>query len=369
VLEGSVRKAGNRVRVTVQLVNAGDGYHLWSETFDRRLEDVFAIQTEIAQQIMRMLRTSLGGSEAARLERGGTTSSDAYEYYLRGRALLRMHGAAHGTVKLQARQMFRRAIEIDPNFALGHAGLAAAIAENAFWRQDQDEGELAEAMRSVARADELQPGLVEVMVARGQLLATLDRPDEATASFERAVERAPSYPDTYYWYARHTFTVGDHARAVRLFERAIEFEPTNYTAWGLLGQSYEVLGERDRAHAAHRHCVELIDRQLELYPDDVRAMQFGAASNAVIGRRERALELIAGAVEMLPDSPGTLYNGACAYARLGEIDKAIEMLERWVERGAGGASWVREDPDLGALRGQPRFEALRKRLERRLPAS
>jgi tetratricopeptide (TPR) repeat protein len=176
--------------------------------------------------------------EAAQVERGGTTSSDAYEYYLRGRALLRKHGAA----RLHRDRCFRRAIEIDPNFALGHAGLAAAIADNAFWRQDQDEDELAEAMRSVARADELQPGLVEVMVRADSCSRRSADPRERPTSFEAAVERAPSYPETYYWYARHAFTLGDHAKAARLFERAIEFEPTNYTAWGLLGQSYEVLG-------------------------------------------------------------------------------------------------------------------------------
>ena len=359
VLEGSVRKAGDRVRVTAQLIGASDGYHLWSKTFDRKLENVFAIQDEIAQQVTRALQKSLTTHAEPAVDRGGTSSSDAYDYYLRGRALLRRHGARPVSAKL----MFQRSVSIDPSFALAHAGVAAAIADDLFWRQAKDPGEIAEALAAVRRAEELQPGLVEVMVARGSLLSAKGHDDAASAAYEEAIQRAPSYPDTYYWYARHAYATGEHAKAARLFERTVELEPTNYTAWGLMGACLGVVGEHERGREAHLRSVELIDRQLEMYPDDVRALHFGAAANAIVGRRERALELIQRAMTLQPNSGSTLYNVACAYARLGDKEKALDLLERWGDTGEGG-TWINEDPDFDDLRDEPRFHALLARIER-----
>jgi adenylate cyclase len=365
VLEGSVRKFGDRLRVTAQLVGAGDGYHLWSESFDRRLEDVFAIQYEIAQQVSRALKMSLVTGDAnGGFGRGGTSNSDAYEYYLRGRALLRRHG----DLRFNAEQMFERSIALDPGFALAHAGLGAAIAERLTWRQTPEPESIAAAMRALERAEALQPGLVEATVALGSLLSAQGRNAEASAAFEKAVERAPSYPDTYYWYGRHAFSCGDWARAAQLFQRNVELEPTNYTAWGLLASSHEVLGDVAAHREAMLRCVQLIDRQLELYPDDIRAMQFGASSNAALHRRERALELCAKALLLAPDSPGTYYNCACAYALLGENDRALDLLERWIALGAGG-NWIREDPDFRNLHASPRFVALLHVLDRRVSGS
>jgi adenylate cyclase len=358
VLEGSVRKAGDRVRVTAQLVGASDGYHLWSKTFDRKLEDVFEIQDEIAQQVTRALQTSFTRGESMPADRGGTSNADAYEYYLRGRALLRQHGAT----RVSAKQMFLRSVSIDPSFALAHAGVAASIADDLFWRQTKDPGEIAEALQAVRRAEELQPGLVEAMVARGSLLSAKRRDDEASAAYEAAIQRAPSYPDTFYWYARHAYSTGDHAKAARLFQRTVELEPTNYTAWGLMGACLGVVGEDARRREAALRAVELIDRQLEMYPDDIRALHFGASANANIGRRERSLELIQRAMTLQPDSGATLYNVACAYALLGDREKALDMLERWGDTGAGG-NWINEDPDFAAMRTEPRFIALLQRLD------
>ena len=360
VLEGSVRKFGDRLRVTAQLVGAGDGYHLWSESFDRRLADVFAIQDEIAQKVTSALKMSLATGDSTGFGRGGTANSDAYEYYLRGRALLRRHGE----LRLDARQMFQRSIAFDPDFALAHAGLGAAIAERLTWRQTHEPAEVADALRALDRAEVLRPGLVEAMVALGALKSAQGRNDEATAAFDAAIERAPSYPDTYYWYGRHAYSIGDRAHAAQLFQRNVELEPTNYTAWGLLASSRETLGDKAGHLEAMLRCVQLIDRQLELYPDDIRAIQFGASSNAALQRRERALELCARALLIEPDAPGTLYNVACAYTLLDENDKALDLLEQWVETGAGG-NWIREDPDLRELKGSPRFSALLERLEQR----
>jgi adenylate cyclase len=360
VLEGSVRKAGDRVRITAQLIGAGDGYHLWSESFDRRLEDIFEIQREIAQQIVRCLKRNLQSADEQKLDRGGTTNIDAYEFYLRGRAMLRGHGAGEWS---RTMQMFRRSIEIDPGFALAHAGFATALADNIFWHPLKNAAEIAEALQASTRAEELQPGLAEVMVARGTLLSAQNLNDEATAAYEEALERGPNLPDVYYWYARHAFSTSDFSKAARLFERNVELDPTNFTACGLLAQVYESLGDSVRSRRAYERCAEVIDRQLEIYPDDARAMQFGASANAFLGRRERALTLIERSLVHPSISGSTLYNCACGYARLGETDKALGLLERWVETGTGSAGWVRADRDLDSLRESPRFTALVTRLE------
>ena len=149
VLEGSVRKAGDRVRITAQLVSAADGYHLWSESYDRQLEDVFAIQSDIAQRLVRALRGALTPSENALLERGGTRNAEAYDLYLRGQQLLREYsdGAAAAAIPL-----FRGAVERDPQFAQAHAGLASALAIKGLWRIDMNEAETAEALGASARA-------------------------------------------------------------------------------------------------------------------------------------------------------------------------------------------------------------------------
>jgi len=361
VLEGSVRKAGNRVRVTAQLVNAGDGYHLWSETFDRRLEDVFAIQTEIAQQITRALRVSLSSGESARLGRGGTSNPDAYEYYLRGRALLRDHS---DTAMTQAAQMFRRSIAIDPDFALAHAGLADSLAMSVFWHAVKNPGDISAALAAVSRAEDLQPGLAEVMVSRGSLLSAQHLNVEAEAAFEEAIARAPNLADAFYWYGRHAYGAGDHRKAVALFERTMDLDPTNYKACGLLSSALEVIGETERSTEARTRAVELIDRHLELYPDDVRALHIGAVTHAGFGNRARSLELGERALALRPNEFATLYNVACAYAQLGEKERALDLLERSIDMGWGSADWLRSDADLKNLRDDPRFGALLARVER-----
>jgi len=359
VLEGSVRKAGDRVRITAQLVSASDGYHLWSESYDRQLEDVFAIQSDIAQRLARALRGALTPSENALLERGGTRNPEAYDLYLRGQQLLREYsdGAAAAAIPL-----FRRAIERDPQFAQAHAGLASALAIKGLWRIDMTDTETREALDASARALELEPYIPEAHVARACVLSMQGRNDEAAQGFEEAIRLNPAAHMTYHLYGRHAFGLGQMAKAVELYRTAIRLEPDDYQSRSLLEGPLRSLGAHDEAREANRLAGIAIERRLQQRPDDVRALLLGAVQAALAGDAGRAKLLGDRAMAARPDDFSTAYNVACAHAILGEHDRALEMLDRAIRHGRGNLGWIEHDTDFAALHGDPRFEAILGRL-------
>jgi TolB-like protein/tetratricopeptide (TPR) repeat protein len=359
VLEGSVRKAGERVRVTAQLVSAADGYHLWSESYDRQLEDVFAIQTDIAQRLVRALRGALTPSENALLERGGTRNAEAYDLYLRGQQLLREYsdGAAAAAIPL-----FRSAIGHDPQFAQAHAGLASALAIKGLWRIDMTEAETVEALGASERALALEPCIPEAHVARACLLSMQGRNEEASRGFEEAIRLNPSAHMTYDLYGRHAFGAGEMEKAIELYRTAIRLEPDDYQSQAMLEGPLRSLGRTDEAREANRRAGIAIERRLQRRPDDVRALLLGAVQAAHEGNVERARALGERAMAARPDDFSTAYNVACAHALLGERDRALELLDRAVRHGRGNLGWIEHDTDFASLRGDPRFEAIVGRL-------
>jgi len=359
VLEGSVRKAGDRVRITAQLVSAADGYHLWSESYDRQLEDVFAIQSDIAQRLVRALRGALTPSENALLERGGTRNAQAYDLYLRGQQLLREYsdGAATAAIPL-----FRSAIGHDPQFAQAHAGLASALAIKGLWRIDMSEAETVEALGASERALALEPYIPEAHVARACVLSMQGRNDEAARGFEEAIRLNPSAHMTYHLYGRHAFGVGDMEKAIELYRSAIRLEPDDYQSQALLEGPLRSLGRTDEARESNRLAGIAIERRLQRRPDDVRALLLGSVQAAHEGNAERARALGDRAMAARPDDFSTAYNVACAQALLGERDRALELLDRAVRHGRGNLGWIEHDTDFASLRGDPRFEAIVGRL-------
>ena len=358
VLEGSVRKAGNKLRITAELINVADGYHVWSERYDRDMEDVFAIQDEIAQNIVRALRVMLSEEEKRAIETVPTADVKAYDYYLRGRQFFhqwRKKGVEH------ARRMFERAIEIDPNYALAYAGIADCCSFiYTYW--DASGAHLERAESASQKALELAPQLAEVHTSRGMALAFAKRHDEAEKEFETAIQLNPKLFEAHYFYARARVQRGRLAEAVRSFEEACRLSPDDYQAPVFLAMAYDGLGRDVDAAAAYRRALKLIERHLDLNPDDSRALNLGAIAMAHQGERERGLEWARRALALDPEDSGMLYNAACFFAVQAERDEALDCLEKAVQLGFGLRGWIENDADLVSLRGDPRFEVILSRL-------
>jgi len=354
VLGGSVRKAGNRLRITAQLINVADGYHIWSERYDRDMEDVFAIQDEIAQNIARALRVVLSDKEKRAIEKAPTANVQAYECYLRGRQFF--HQWRRRSVEY-ARRMFERAIEIDPDYALAWAGIADCSAFiYTYW--DASAAHLDRAESASRKALELDADLAEVQTSRGLALAFAKRFDEAEQAFETAIRLSPKLFEAHYYYGRARSQQGKHAEAVRSFGEATRVRPDDYQAYFFLAQAHHGLGQTVQADEAYRRSLELIERHLEMNPDDARALSLGALASAQGGKRGQALEWAKRAVAIDPEDSGMLYNSACIFAVQGEREQALDALEKAVDLGFGLRDWLANDPDLASLHGDPRFEAL-----------
>jgi adenylate cyclase len=358
VLEGSVRKAGNRLRVTAQLINVADGYHLWSERYDRQLEDVFEIQDQIAENIVRALRVVLGEDEKRAIEKPPTENVQAYEYYLRGRQFFYQ---LRRTSLQYARRMFDRAIEIDPNFARAHAGIADCCSFLYIYG-DASKANLEAANTSSQRALELDPASAEAHTSRGIALTLRGDYGEARREFDVALSLNPMLYEAHYFYARACLTEGKFEEAVSHYRDAWRVRPEDYQAIFLSGAPLATLGRRDEALDASRHGLKLADAHLELNPDDARAWYLSAGALMRLGQRDQALERARRASAIDPEDPGVLYNVGCVYALAGAAEEALDYLDRAVQNGFGHRDWLENDSDWDAVRGEPRFQALLRKL-------
>ena len=359
VLEGSVRKADNRLRVTAQLVNVADGYHRWSERYDRELKDIFDIQDDITENIVRALQVMLSPKEKQALEKVPATDVKAYDVYLRGRKFFNQFH--HKSLEF-ALQMFNRAIQLDPSYALAYAGIADCHSLfYMYW--ESTEKNLRKAEEASRKALELDPDLAEAHVARGLAVSLIKRYNEAEKAFETALQLNPRLFEGHYFYARTCLQQGKLEKAARLFEQACEVRPEDYQAPLFMGQVHNGLGQREKAEVAHRRTLEIIERHLELNPDDVRAVYLGAGAHIRLGDRDQGLEWASRALRMDPEDPTTHYNVACSYSLAGEVEKALDCLEKSVTGGMGQKEWIENDSDLDPLRSHPRFQKLMAQLK------
>lgn len=355
ILEGSVRKSESKLRITAQLINVEDGYHLWSKTFDRELEDIFVIQDEIASSIAESLLHTL-----IPVKTTATRDVVAYEYYLRGMQYLNRFRK----VEIEfARQMFQQAIEKDPEFALAWAGYADCFsleimyADPTPWFRDK-------ALEASERALVLAPELAEAHASSGLAHLVCEEYSDAEAQFNRAIELNPRLFEAYYYFARARFHQGDMDAAARLFQKAASVNPEDYQSRLLRVQILRGAGEQQQAEQEASEAIDVVERHLQWNPDDARALHLGAGSLIALGEVDRADQWLRRALEIDPDDPIVLYNVACNYATLNRVEPALDCLERAADNGTISENWMKNDEDLVNLRSHPRYAALLDRISR-----
>ena len=359
MLEGSVRKAGARVRVTGQLVNCKKGSHVWAERFDRDLTDIFAIQDEITHAIVEQLKVRLLPQEREAVEQIPTENIEAYTYCLRGRDFYRRYIKHYLQL---GRRMFAKAVELDPLYARAYAGMANC---DSFLRYYYRFDISTDSILALAdKALSLDEALPEVHASRGFALLLAHRPDEAVAEFERAIALDPSSFEAHYLYGRLCHGQGKMEKTAALFERAAEINPDDLNVPTFLTHVYRSLGRDEARQRWARRTVEIAERQLALYPDDARPPCMGIEGLIELGETNRAREWISRALALEPDDPTVQYNVACGLTKLGELEWALDLLEHSLRNAPPEMiSWVKHDADLDNLRNHPRYQEILELIE------
>lgn len=355
VLEGSVRKAGSRVRVTGQLIDGKDGTHVWADRYDRELTDIFVIQDEITHAIVDQLKVKLLPEEKKALAATPTENVEAYTYYLRGRQFSHMCSKSY---VLMARRMFSKASDLDPNYARAYAGIADCDSILHSWHHQTDisiDGILAMSAKALA----LDPNLAEAHASRGLALQFGGRHEEAITEFEHALALDPDLYEANYFYARFFFEQGAFQKAAEFFERAAQIRLDDYRSPVLLTAVYRSLGRPVDRERSARLGLERAERELNLHPENSGPAQLGALALAHLGEHDRAKEWAARTLAIDPDDLLAQYNIACVYSQLGDLDPAIDLLERVLpHRSAEQILWFKNDSDLDPIRSHPRYQKL-----------
>jgi adenylate cyclase len=359
VVEGSVRKSGGKVRITAQLIEGATDRHVWAERYDRDLTDIFALQDEITKTIVEQLRVKLLPEERAAIENAPTQNVEAYTTFLKGKQIFRV-----GTrlSLIHARQLYARVLELDPSYAQAYIGLAnCASYLKSFHGAPMT---LEEILATIDKALRLNPKMAEAYTARGIAFAVDDRREETIAAFDKALELDPDNWEALYYFGRFYFGIGDFETSAKLFMRGMEVQPDDYESVTFLSQSLDALGRSEEAITYGRIGIKRAEQALRQNPENSRSAQLIANGYAFLGEPDKAKEWITRAFEIDPNDNHVRYNAACVYARFGESDAAFDLLDAWVDHaGRDSRLWFLSDPDFAALKQDPRYEALRLKVE------
>jgi adenylate cyclase len=383
VLEGSVRKAGNRLRVTAQLIDVGSEGHVWANTYDRELDDVFAVQAELAKQVAEALKIELRPSEEARLNTRTAVRPDSYLAYLKGRTLL--HLVPFPTSLAAAKEELENAVRLDPNNAAAHAGLADAIRMLGWGYPDFVPADWDETSRRlVTRAIELDPNLGEAHASLAMVLA--DDFDYAAAEKELklALSLSPSNSDAHYGYADLLIVQGRTEEALVEFALAEAADPLRTTIIGWFALYLTWLGKLDKArvkierlnevepdnpfyHAIlgfyylaqsnHKGCLQEFDRYAETMVSEPQLMPLIRAMNYALAGEKKQAKALLRKMDALPAHPGTHWAIPWIYCELGDLDESF----RWIDKGVSVFGQLLLDPRCDPIRRDPRFQALLKK--------
>jgi adenylate cyclase len=364
VLEGSIRKSGDRVRINAQLIDAEAGDHVWADRYDRDLTDIFAIQDEISKAIVSSLRLKLLPKEKKAIEQRGTSNVEAYNLYL----MARQHWISGNDGDIRRDEVVvrisRQAIEIDPNYAEAWALIALAQAEMRF-RHDKPEDALAAAERAL----DLDPTLPEALCVKARYLADEDgKPEEADRQIQLALRLNPESWEVNKEAARLLSRSGKMREAIPYFEKAASLMESDFHSTGMLETCYGAIGDKEGLHRSSEMTLVRTQRALAHDPSNGSALGYGAVALAALGDGERAKEFIKRALLMDPDNLTMRWNLTCALSRhLCDKDAAIELLSTFIDRiPAAMVKYLRLDTDLDPLRDDPRFEGLAVAAEKRI---
>jgi serine/threonine protein kinase/tetratricopeptide (TPR) repeat protein len=354
VLTGSLRRAGNRLRITAQLVETRTGHSVWAERYDRELQDVFEVQDEIARNITQALRVTLTPQEERAIAHKPTENAQAYDYFLRARS----HARRETRTDLEfALQLYQHAILVDSAFALAYAGTANACATVYEWHE-QNERWVERGLAACDQALKLEPQLAEALVARARIRYAQKQYDEAIQLARQAIARKVDCPGAYNVLARSYFASDHWQEAAELVERAVQANGDDYNMYIPLHNTMERLGRSEEARELRQRLTGVLQQQLELVPEDVRARILLAGNYASLGDEGPAAAELQIAVALRPKDSNILYNAACTYGLLKKKQEAMEMVKRAVDAGYHNIDWIARDPDLSILRNEPEFQRL-----------
>src|SRR5882672_11026311 len=351
VLEGSIRRAGNRLRITTQLVESSTRHSVWAERYDRHMEDVFAIQEEISLSIAKALEITLSPQEEKVIARKSTINPQAYDFFLRGRNYLRQRQFEY------ALAMYEEAIKQDPNFALAYAGIAHVWGGMHEFRSPDVES-VKKGLAACAKAEWLAPDLPDVLSARARIEYAQQHYDNAILLARSAVAQQPECEGAHDVLGRALFSAGRYEEGAQLADSALEIVSNDYNALVPLINSLEKVGRVADAERLRRREREVLENQLQRFPDDVRARILLAADQASAGETDEAIMHVKIAVAMRPNDANVLYNAACTYGILGMKIDALEHFRRSVNAGYSNLDWCLKDPDLKILYDEPEFNNL-----------
>ncbi len=353
VLEGSVRKAGNRVRITAQLIEGATDSHLWAERYDRDLNDIFALQDEISQAIVGALKLRLLPAEKKAIEHRATTNPEAYKLYLMARQYNATGNSRHREITVR---FCKRAVELDPGYARAWA-LLALCQSNMRLLVDGGIGETG--WEAALRALALEPDLAEAHAAKGRVLADDGKLDEAWAELELALRLDPDAYEVNAAAARSLLMMHRWDEAIACLEGAATAIESDFWALGMCLAAHRAKGDSEAAKATARRNLVRIEKAIVAEPDHSLAMGWGVSALLAMGEVERAKEWAARAMLLDPDNSNLRYNLGCSMVSLGDFDAAIELLTPVMrDVNVRRLIWWRTDTDLDPIRDDPRFKAL-----------
>ncbi len=354
VLTGTLRRAGTRLRINAQLVDTETDFPLWSERFDREMKDVFEVQDEIARKIAEALRVTLSPQELEALAIKPTENLQAYDLYLRGKRYARRQTRQDLEFALQ---MFENAVAIDPSFALAYAACANACAMF-FCNYSRENVWMERARDASGKALALRWDLPEVQVSQAWVLYATELHDEAVRMVRKALERKRDCEGAYYLLCRALFAAGRYQEVADVMEAAIEASGEDYNVYVPITNSLAALGKNEAWRNMGQRRVAALENHLKQVPEDARARVLLGSDYAKLGRTDDALREVTLAITLRANEASILYNAACLYCYLKKKPEAMDALRKAWEAGFKDSTWVRRDPDLTFLHGDPEFERL-----------